>query len=395
MTNKKHFLRLFGLLIATIVGTVAVHDLLPRENQRLENVLKRVASLNDQLDFGTEFITSDTKNSTKVIFADVFGEIKKPTYKGFIATLDDSVGSDAILVLEPYVPLSDEEMEILADKYVEAIPEFNTVELDQDVELEGESYEQNVLPEPATQAVAPAKTVRVAVLDSGIDKDHAVFAHTSLQSGWNTVDENSDLSDDIGHGTHIAGIISLNSSNVEIVPYKVVGKNGGRLSDVLKALQRAMDDKVEVVNMSFGFSKGSAALQDVLDDLDKEGVTFIAAAGNKNNSVPFYPAHYDDVIAVAATDVYGNKLPKSNFGDWVDVAAYGNNIYSAAPGQKYQRMSGTSQATAVVTAKFVDYLQKSSNRAEAFQERLSGFLDLYSKPIEKGSLKGMSFISSI
>jgi hypothetical protein len=260
MTNTKHFLRLFGLLIATIVATVVVHDLLPRENQNLENVLKRVASLNEQLDFGTEFITSDTKGSAKEISADVFGELGKPTYKGFIATLDDSVGSDDILIPEPHTPLSDEETEVLADKYVDAIPEFNTVELDQDIELEGEPSEQTTLSVPATQAAVPAKTVRVAVLDSGIDRDHTVFANKPLLSGWNTVEESS--------------------------------------------------------------------------------------------------------------DVYGNKLPKSNFGDRVDVAAYGNNIFSAAPGQKYQRMSGTSQATAVVTANFVDYLQKSS-------------------------LKGMSFISSL
>jgi len=395
MTNNKYFLHLLGLFAVTLVGTVLVHNLQPKENKQLEGVLKRVATLNNELDFGTEYITNDTQNSTDAMFADVFGEMRKPTYKGLIATLDNSDGADAILILEPHTPMSDETMQVLADKYLEAIPEFNSIELDQNVELQNDGVAQ--LPSTASrdggQTSESTKTIRVAVLDSGIDPGHVVFKNSTLLKGWNTVGDSSDVSDDIGHGTHIAGIIAMNSSNVELVPYKVVDKTGGRLSDVLKALNKATDAEVDVVNMSFGFSKGSVALQNVLNDLDDEGVTIIAAAGNKNSSAAFYPAEYDDVIAVGATDVYGNKLPTSNFGDWVDVAAYGNNIFSAAPGQKYQRMSGTSQATALVTAKFVGYLQSTSSESETFEERLSGLLENYSKPIERGTFKGKGFVS--
>jgi len=300
------------------------------------------------------------------------------------------------LILEPHAPMPDDVLQSIADKYKAIVPELESVELDQNIDLESTDTSDEVSEDLSKVGDADQgkKSIRVAVLDSGIDVNHDVFKNITLLDGWNTVGDNEDVSDDVGHGTHVAGIIAMNSSNIELIPYKVVSKSAGRLSNVLKALKKVLNDDVDVVNMSFGFSKGSVALESILQELNDEGVTFIAAAGNKNESAPFYPADYDNVIAVAATDMYGNKLPKSNFGDWVDVAAYGYNILSAVPDQKYKKMTGTSQATALVTAKFIDYLQSNAVDSDTFEEKLENFTKLYSTPIAKGYLKGKAFISS-
>jgi subtilisin family serine protease len=79
-------------------------------------------------------------------------------------------------------------------------------------------------------------------------------------------------------------------------------------------------------------------------------VVIIAAAGNTGTSVPTYPASCSHVIAVAATDINGALWDRSNHGDWVSAYAPGVEIYSALPGNSYGYKSGTSMATAYVTA---------------------------------------------
>lgn len=105
-----------------------------------------------------------------------------------------------------------------------------------------------------------------------------------------------------------------------------------------------------VINISLVINKPSSELEDAVNYAWDNGVVVVAAAGNSFNSAPTYPAFYPNTIAVAATDTNDRVPSWSNRGEWVDVAAPGVAIYSAAPKDGSAWKSGTSQAAALVSA---------------------------------------------
>lgn len=217
------------------------------------------------------------------------------------------------------------------------------------------------------QAHASADPIHVIVLDSGIDAQHEIFEDVEIGPGWNFIDENSDVSDDIGHGTHVAGIIAQNSSNVVITSYKVTSKEKtGKTSTTVKALEKAYKEKPDIINISAGFPKDSSALKKIINKIQASGIIVVAAAGNKKSSEPFYPAYYDKVIAVGAKNSLGIRLPNSNYGSWVDVYERGSMVKSSLPGNKYGYKTGTSQAAALVTAKIANCLSHKGSKSLAF-----------------------------
>jgi len=101
--------------------------------------------------------------------------------------------------------------------------------------------------------------------------------------------------------------------------------------------------------MSFGETGYSITLKNACDYAYNEGCLLVAAAGNDGTNVKFYPAAYDNVMAIAATNQFDQRAYFSNYGDWVDVAAPGDDIYSTKIYNAYGNMSGTSMATPFVS----------------------------------------------
>lgn len=192
--------------------------------------------------------------------------------------------------------------------------------------------------------------------------------------GWNFVSENGDLTDNHGHGTHIAGIVAAEGGNgigvsgvapkAKILALKYYDPSApgmNNLKNTIRAIQYAINLKQKglidnlIINYSGGGLEPSSEEQKVVDLARKNGVLFIAAAGNEranSDQKPYFPADYelDNIISVTAIDKDRNVLPSSNFGERsVDLAAPGNNIYSTLPKGAYGYMTGTSQATAFVT----------------------------------------------
>lgn len=190
--------------------------------------------------------------------------------------------------------------------------------------------------------------------------------------GWNFVDNNNDVSDDVGHGTHISGIIKREFNrhtggelpNSTFVPsvrlmilkyYDPHGKNQNNLNNSTRAIQYANKMKVKVINYSGGGGESNQAESVALHKSLQENILVVAAAGNNfsNTDVKkYYPANYalKNIISVAATNRSGELMPFSNYGRLsVDIAAPGKWILSTLPHNKYGVMSGTSQATAFVT----------------------------------------------
>lgn len=336
-----------------------------------------------------DLFAEDTLALQELIQADTFGESSGQGNRGLIVLLEEDVAPNTALLLEPSRPLSYEELTFLAEKYEAAIPEIASVEIDQDVVLGSEiPLWLQGFRSAAPESSLVRNPVRVGVIDSGIDASHVIFSDVEIANGYNALDDGNNVFDDVGHGTHVSGIIAKNSEDVVIYPYKVVNANGGRLSNVLKAFDRALDDGVQVVNVSFGFSVDSPALRAMIEVVD-DTVVVVAAAGNKRSDFYFFPAAYESTIAVAAVNMFGEKLPNSNYGDWVDAAAYGDRIWSSMPSDSYGSLSGTSQATAFVSAYAVSFFQEGG--ADIYPSLVDDFLRS-GRVIEDGLLKGKTLL---
>jgi len=211
-----------------------------------------------------------------------------------------------------------------------------------------------------------SKSVTVAVVDTGIDYTHPDLAANCVP-GASFVLNNDDPLDDNGHGTHCAGIIGavMNNgkgitgvANVSLMPVKVMSAKGaGNLFSVASGIIYAADNEADVISLSLGVPADISVLSSAVDEAVDNDCFIVAAAGNENVSTKFYPAAYAEVISVAAIDSENNKAFFSNFGDWIDVAAPGVDIFSTMPtypceltkeeygfNQSYDSLSGTSMA---------------------------------------------------
>jgi thermitase len=198
-------------------------------------------------------------------------------------------------------------------------------------------------------------SIIVAVIDTGIDWSHPDLAPNYVPLGYDWVNNNPDPMDDNGHGTHVAGIIAaaINNSvgiaglaNVRIMAEKVLDKDGsGTSSDVALGIIHAVDSGAKIINLSLGATYPSEVLYEAVRYAFEHGVLVVAAAGNSASSAKEYPAGYDEVVAVSATTKSDSLASFSNYGDWIDVAAPGVNIYSTFINDSYAYLSGTSMAS--------------------------------------------------
>lgn len=201
-------------------------------------------------------------------------------------------------------------------------------------------------------------STNVAVIDTGIDKDHPDLV-SNIAGGVNYVRKKGTVNpntwdDDNGHGTHVAGIIAAADNSIGVVGtapeanlygVKVLDRNGyGYLSDVISGINWAVNNEKDVINMSLGTNSDIQSFHDAVDAAYAAGVIVVAAAGNDGADVD-YPAAYSSVIAVAATDINNIRPYWSSIGPQVELSAPGVNIRSTWKGSTYKTISGTSMAS--------------------------------------------------
>lgn len=214
-------------------------------------------------------------------------------------------------------------------------------------------------------------SVKVAIIDTGIDVNHPEFSGRISPLSYNSCSKTNDLidiQDKNGHGTHVAGIIGAADNNigiigvapeVEIVAVKAQcpSVTNGSFSDfdLINAINYVAKQKINVLNMSLGSQVKSGLVEQAVADATSNGVIVVAAAGNNASSLPFYPASYNGVISVSALryDIYdpssiGRIKPDysyTNYGDRIDFSAPGTDIYSTYLNGGYKSLSGTSMAS--------------------------------------------------
>jgi len=208
--------------------------------------------------------------------------------------------------------------------------------------------------------------VRVGVLDEGIDYLHPDMApHFGPNPGYDFVDNDPDPAPDWGlyheiHGQHVAGILAAVTGNsiymagvaeCHVYALRVLDSMGmGYNSNIAEAILWAADSGLDVINMSLGGPTSSAVLRDACDTAFARGVLLVAASGNDGTGNILYPAAYESVIAVGATNSSNTLWSSSNYGDEQELVAPGVDIISILPYGNvfygpYLVVSGTSMAS--------------------------------------------------
>ncbi len=256
--------------------------------------------------------------------------------------------------------------------------------------------------------------VTVAVLDSGVEKDHEDLDIKYTSVSYNAFDGSSDVTDDYGHGTKVTGTIAGSYNNgkgltgvmpgVTIMPIKVLNSTGGgSVTGIIAGIDFAIKNKATVINMSFGgtFSgETSTMLSNACQKAADAGIILVAAAGNNGQDTIYYPASYSSVISVASVGAEKGHSSFSTHNKYVMVSApaeylcmpdinehidcNGMPVYYTA--DYSADGSGTSFATPQVSAMaaMVKALDPSIN--------YSGFMDVIKKTsTDLGSTKGYDY----
>jgi len=203
------------------------------------------------------------------------------------------------------------------------------------------------------------KGIRIGMIDSGVDITHPAFKGQNIVfKSFHKEGREPGPSD---HGTAVAGIIagraewggllpgaSLYAANMFEINEE--GRKVGNAIGLLKAANWLINEKVDVINLSVA-GADNKVLKKIFDQALAKNMVMVAAAGNWGRSdKPAYPAAYNGVVAVTALSMEGLIYQKANTGKYIDFAAPGVSIYTAAPGGGGRLQSGTSFATPFITA---------------------------------------------
>lgn len=250
---------------------------------------------------------------------------------------------------------------------------------------------------------------------NGVDRDGNLYPADC--HGWSILAEPTvqniigtpSFSDAIGHGTHVAGIIASVSKNIEIVPIQVIGEapnqpikpfsidlsptedlrggfgsNPNLASRIARGIIYAINEKVDVINLSIGWPQGQddQIMREAIEKAQQQGIVVVAAAGNDSTTALLRPCQYKGVICVAAHRPDGSIAHFSNYGYGVDIAAPGASIVSTIPNDVrsirlpgysgLDVLSGTSQAAPYVAGVVAELISRGIPSREIYARLVLG-----------------------
>ncbi len=283
------------------------YKLLIKSNDNLENI-------------SNFFLSYDNGVSIKKLWENVFSVKLKKTgdlYMGLFSGVSDNS-----------IP------EKLLDKYEVVQPQL--LQISQDLALTWEQQDKlrrqdEIWLNNYLKAINFRWKIKVWIIDSWITRDHTDLKNNiNTIYGYDFVEKDNDPQDDNGHGTHIAGIIWaelngewiywVNPNNVDIVPLKIMNKDGYWSSyDLIDAINYAKDSGVKILNISLWWYADPAnnPVCNAITEAKNAWVITVVAAWNDNTNVSnIVPAGCSDAIAVWAVDKDWNKISFSNY--WKD-----------------------------------------------------------------------------
>lgn len=188
------------------------------------------------------------------------------------------------------------------------------------------------------QSSAADEEIVIGVLDSGLDYTHELFENRVVDTTFNMSESGNenDCMDDNGHGSAVAGVIALSTpENVKIKPYKVIDADGYVSLSVFTAAMEtilASNDLPDIMNISLGgylFEENMSIETELVERLVARGVTVCISSGNDNLPVEYCtPADCETAITVGAYDYTNHICSFSNYGEKVDIAAPGYDVYT-------------------------------------------------------------------
>ncbi|WP_425485178.1 S8 family peptidase [Anoxybacillus ayderensis] len=254
----------------------------------------------------------------------------------------------------------------------------------------------------------PVSKVKVAILDSGINREHEDLKGKVVKE-FNAINPGQPLYDTYGHGTAIAGTIAASdnevgirgvSPNVEIYSVKVLDDKGrGNVRDLVRGIKWCIDNnKVQVMNISFGMSLDNPELRKAIETAINSGIIVVAAAGNNYGRKTDYPANYKDVISVTAVNS-NYKMASFSARGKIDFSAPGVDILTTSNNGGYGMYSGTSLAAAYVTGIVAIILEEPEQfgisklkKNKKFSSEMIDLLRRYSVKIGNKTYYGNGFV---
>ena len=332
--------------ISTIKGQVEDRDL--KDKKSLEE--KRIKQKNQLSALGKRYIVKFSSSASlekiyKVVSKYEYKILGKSEQRIFLVNLKDVEGfkKQALGLVESF--------ELDSEMKMEAVPK--------DPEYENQWGLPAINMPKAWDISKGSESVFVAVIDSGIYREHPDFNGVDIRNGADIVFGGPCHDDLSGHGTSVTGVIGAQTNNkvgiagvnwdVAIVPLNVSFYSGKSYSsDVIKAIYLAADAGCKVINLSLGSPNYSTQANAAIQYALSKGCIVVAAAGNSGNSVKMYPASYDGVISVGSINSELSKSDFSNYNNKIDVVAPGEDVLTTTDwqysyyGEDYEYVNGTS-----------------------------------------------------
>lgn len=344
---------------------------------------------------GKQSVTNETERGTRYVVGELLVTLEQEAPSRAVSTLGDEVRAETEQIVPEldielfrFAQIKTERSEKLQEQSLEEIKR----ELERDPLVEDVGYNYVVYPRfvpndklysrqygpqrirtPRAWNSALGEGVRIGVIDTGIEASHPdlvgkVVAQRDFYSGDGIAEDNKaeDEFGPFGHGTQVAGVAAANTDNrrgivgicpkCDLIAGKFIGPNGGSIADSLKAIDFAVNNGAKVLNLSYGYIGPASPQEEALINRVWDQGVFLAAAvyegfpmgeyGTQND----WPAAYDPVMAVSATDEKDRRASSANYGPYIDITAPGVGILSTDNTGSYSLNSGTSFSAPHVSA---------------------------------------------
>jgi thermitase len=229
------------------------------------------------------------------------------------------------------------------------------------------TWQQIHLQQAQTRASNLGATVKVAVIDTGIDLNHPAFNNALVSAGdmYDYVDGDAvpqeqgvDGQNGYGHGTSVSGIVLQVAPEAKVMPLRALDADGyGDITAVASAIDFAVAHGAKVINLSLGALEHSPSLSTSIGYATSQGVMVVSSSGNTGDTSMTYPAMESNSadtsgnlsLSVGSVDANDHKSGFSTYGANLEVLAPGEYVYGPVPNNRRGAWSGTSMAAPMVS----------------------------------------------